>query len=458
MTDFDILPKTALYKAFSEMGKRIFLPDGIFYWSGRAKKEAEIRATIGAAYAFEQDFLFEGEKKWVTSYLGMVRNISNNMEELVPYASIDGLQRIRELWKDWIINKANLGNEGEKEHLKKYISNPIVTAGLTNALFIVLSLFLNENEKIIIPNKRWGNYDNIIKRLIGAEIESFQFFKNKCLNLKGLEETIDQVSKNQEKIILLLNFPNNPTGYVPTVKEVNELIDFIRRKRQELACPFVILIDDAYEPYVFSNNSMKHSIFYDLQQLDEDIIPVKLDGITKELLLYGGRIGFITIGLKQNWIQNEEDLEILKQELDNKLKGIIRSTISNSNRFYQNLVANLLGNNKFEDIIRDREKIVNLLKVRFEKINIELAQIKDSKFSVDPNAGGFFLFINLDPNEIKATDFADYLLKEYKVGVIPIENLEENINGIRIAYCSVDIEKIPELVRRISSALKNFED
>ncbi|GAG98619.1 unnamed protein product, partial [marine sediment metagenome] len=45
---------------------------------------------------------------------------------------------------------------------------------------------------------------------------------------------------------------------------------------------------------------------------------------------------------------------------------------------------------------------------------------------------------------------------KYKVGVIPIEKQHDNINGIRIAYCSIDIKKIPEFVSRIDQALRDF--
>ncbi|MHA1291527.1 MAG: aminotransferase class I/II-fold pyridoxal phosphate-dependent enzyme, partial [Promethearchaeota archaeon] len=110
-----------------------------------------------------------------------------------------------------------------------------------------------------------------------------------------------------------------------------------------------------------------------------------------------------------------------------------------------------------EKIIQSREKIRLLLEERYLKINYELKKIHNADISIDPNSGGFFLFINLNPKKIKATKFADYLLKKYKVGVIPIEKLEDNINGIRIAYCSIDLEKIPEFIKRIHHALQDFK-
>jgi len=459
--NFTILKKTPLYNSFSELGKRIYLPEGIFYWSGRAKKEAEFVGTIGAAYAFEKDFIEEGTSEWLPCYLKDIKNYFKNLKinDLVPYASIAGLQELRLIWKDWILKKSHFTDQADKDkihNLMKFISIPIITSGVTSAIFLCCAMFLNPSEYIICPNKRWENYDNIIEIFLGAKIYSFEFFHNNRFNIKGLEKSILEISKIQEKIVILLGFPNNPTGFIPTWEEKDQLIESLSSIQKKINKPMIILIDDAYEPYIYTESVINRSIFYDFQQLKGDIIPIKLDGITKELLMYGGRIGFITIGLKNSWIESMQELEQLKTELDNKLSGMIRSTISNCNHFYQAITVKIFKEKGMDKIIEERRDIQNLLKQRFEKFNAELNKIHNPDISIDPNSGGYFIFVNLNPNKFKATEFADYLLKKYKVGIIPIENDEENINGIRIAYSSIDISQIPEMVDHIKLALRDY--
>ncbi|MHA1688537.1 MAG: aminotransferase class I/II-fold pyridoxal phosphate-dependent enzyme [Promethearchaeota archaeon] len=458
---FKIIEKTPLFDAFSELGKRIFLPEGIIYWSDRAKKEAELNGTIGSAYARESDFIEGGSDEWLPCYLSEIRNYINNLhvKEVMPYASISGLADIRTQWKKWIIKKALLDehtNSKEIHHLEKFTTLPVITAGLTNGIYLTSTLFLNPGEFIISPNKRWGNYDNIISHFIGAKIKSFEFFKNDQINLEGLKDAIKQVAGVQNKIVLILNIPNNPTGYVPSKEEARDIVDTLNDLQQQLDMPFIILVDDAYEPYIYREDVLQRSLFYDLHELKTDVIPIKIDGISKELLLYGGRIGFLTFGLKESWISDDEQLEMLKNEINNKLEGMIRSTTSNSNQFYQAVVRKIFEFKGMDEIIAMRKSVKDLLEKRYRKINQEIFQIEDDKISLDPNSGGFFLFMNLKQDAIKATDFADHLLKKYKVGVIPIEKPDENINGIRIAYCSIDIDKIPEFVKRIRSALKDY--
>ncbi len=458
--EFTYLQKTPLYNAFSELGKRIFLPDGIFYWAGRAKKEAEIIGTIGSAFGYEKDFVDGGSSDWMPCYLTEISEYFNvSIQDVVPYVSIGGLNETREIWKDWVLKKSQLDEIKEKdliEKLEKQITTPIITAGVTNGIFQCSSLFLNPGEFIIAPNKRWGNYDNIIKKYIGAKIKSFTFFNEQNIDLESLELAINEVVSVQEKIIIILNFPNNPTGYVPSKEEGKEIVLLLQRQQRKHNKPIVVIVDDAYEPYVYSSDSINRSIFYDLLQLEEDIIPIKLDGVTKELLMYGGRIGFITLGLKSKWVDNDQELELLKKEIENKLEGFTRATISNCNHFYQALTQKLFKEKGIDKILASRTKVKELLRERYEMINAELAKIDDPNISIDPNSGGFFLFLNLNPKKIKANEFGDHLLRKYKVGIIPMEKLDEQINGIRIAYCSIDLSKIPELIKRIKLALNDF--
>ena len=458
--EFGMIKKTPLYNALSEQGKRIYLPQGVFHWSGRAKKEAEIMGTLGSAYGFEEDFIEGGTSEWVPLYLEEIKNYTKfNVNEIVPYSQISGLEDLKNSWKNWIIKKScyNIDFEQDKlNNLESFITTPVVTAGLTNGIFLCCSLLLNQGDFIISPNKRWGNYDNIVEKLIGARIKSFEFFTGENFNINGMKNAIYEVSKVQEKIILILGFPNNPTGYIPNKEDLEEILDVLIEAQKTISKPILIIVDDAYEPYVYSKDVINRSIFYALHELKEDIIPIKLDGITKELLLYGGRIGFITIGLKPHWVKNTQELTTLKSEIGNKLSGLLRTTISNSNHFYQSLTLKLFDDIGMEGVIQKREKVIHLLKERYEKINAEFRKIKNVNISVDSNSGGFFIFVNLNPEVIKANDFADHLLKKYKVGVIPIEKQRDNINGIRIAYCSIDVRKIPEFVRRIDQALRDF--
>ena len=132
---------------------------------------------------------------------------------------------------------------------------------------------------------------------------------------------------------------------------------------------------------------------------------------------------------------------------------MIRSTISNSNHFCQEVLIEIM-NEGFEKMQESRNKIYEILKKRyFASINA-FRKYKTDGITMDPAGGGFFVFLNID--EIPANKFADHLLQKYKVGTFPIMSEKEEINGIRVAFCSIPLEKIEETFKRITQTLSDL--
>lgn len=458
--EFPLLSKSILWEALSEKGRSIFQPEGIFYWNGRAKKEAEIIGTIGAIVGPEYELLGGQSDKKVTFYIPALKNfVGENPADIVPYAPIAGIPEMRTNWQDWIIlkgkNAKNLPS-GTKDLTDK-ITLPVIVPGITYGIFLSANLFLNPGELIVSPNKRWGNYDSVLSRQSGAVMISFEMFtqgKDAEFNVAGMIEKLEDSIKTQNKAVVILNFPNNPTGYVPVKETVEKIVKGLDELGTKHKKPIVVLCDDAYEGYVYHEDGITASLFYELVGLNEYIIPLKLDGSSKEMLMYGGRIAAVTLGLHEKWYLPENSDEFVK-EIENKFKAVIRSTVSNSNRFIQSTLIKMFEGG-IEKIIEDRKKIIDIVGERYTLINKLLSEIKSDAITVDPNQGGFFLLINVD-KKVKATDFNEHLLKKYKTGLIPIVKEDQNINCLRIAYSSVPKSQIPQLVENIKNTLIDFD-
>lgn len=456
--NFPQLQKSIVWDALSEMGKEIFQPNGIFYWAGRAKKEAEIIGTIGAIVGIEGELVDNENENMVTYYIPAIKDfVDKDPGEIVPYAPITGLPAFRKHWQQWIIEKGKTAKNlpSGQIDVTGQITLPAVVPGITNGIFLSTKLFCTPGEMMISPNKRWGNYDSIITRHCGVTINSFNVFtEDMAFNIDGMITKMEESIDKQGKVVVILNFPNNPTGYLPGKEEAAKIVDALDSFAAEKKKPIVVLCDDAYEGYVYNDDGISASIFYELVGKNEYLIPIKLDGASKEMLMYGGRIGAVTLGLHKKWIQeNEEDF---LNEFENKLQSIVRSSVSNSNRFIQSLLAKMFDQG-IEKVLASRQKIIDIVQERYALINDLLGKVaeKTDALSVDPNAGGFFLLINLD-EKVKATDFNEHLLKEYKTGLIPIVKPQENINALRVAYSSIPKEKIPKLVENIEKAVKDM--
>ena len=94
---------------------------------------------------------------------------------------------------------------------KTEISLPVVTNALTHGISMAGYLFADAGDEVIVPDLFWGNYTLTLTNGCGANMVKFNLFKNGKFDLEAFEAKLNEGSPG--KRILVLNFPNNPTGY-----------------------------------------------------------------------------------------------------------------------------------------------------------------------------------------------------------------------------------------------------
>jgi len=443
--DYEALKKAGIVNLFSTLGRNIALPQGIFYWLGRAKKEAKINATIGSARGPESEIIPGGSDKQVTFYLPTVLECLRELESeaVFPYAPITGLPQLRDAWREWILRKSG----DRRQVVEACLSRPVITPGITGALHVAARLFVEPGEVVVSPDLLWGNYRNIIERNVGARIETFPFFQNGEFNLQGMKRKLLDTVAAQPRAVLVVNFPNNPAGYAPPKPVARRIVETLIETVEEAGRPVVVLCDDAYEGYVYEPEALERSLFADLCDAHPRILPVKLDGASKEFLFYGGRVGALTFGVSPRVAGERKQLAA---ELDNKLGAVIRSTVSNCPMPVQSALVRALD--RLEAVLAERQRVVEVLGRRARLLRSELQAAAIPQLRPLPFNAGFFCFCELDG--IKASDFADHLMTKYATGVVPTES--GKINGVRIAFCSTPEGQIPQLVENLARAASDL--
>jgi|SRR3989344_1606400 len=404
-----------IFRMLSSAGKKAFFPKkGILQQTAEAKT-TRLNATIGQA--FEDDGL-----PMVLDSLE--RQISIKPQEVFLYSPSPGQKELRDEWKKSIQRK--------NQSLQSFISTPIVTGGITHALSIVGRLFVNQEEGIITPDRFWENYT----LTFDSSFNQFPLFYYKRFNIEGLARKL--VGRDSKKIILL-NFPNNPTGYTPTQAEAEEIKQVIKEAagRNNLV---VAICDDAYFGLVYEKNVEKESMFSKLAGLDERVLAIKVDGISKEMYAWGLRIGFITYGIK--------GLEKLAAAaLEDKTAGIVRATISNASTLSQTIAINALKSPQLE--AQAAQKFEEL-RARYQIVKQTLNEHPEYSefFEALPFNSGYFMCVqlkNLSPDKIRKK-----LIEEFSTGVIAGEDT------LRIAYSAVNKSMIPALFDNIyQAAMRN---
>jgi aspartate/methionine/tyrosine aminotransferase len=437
---FGYLQKTSAWSALSEMGKRIFLPAGIMVWAARAKEEMEkdpntINATVGTAIEDDGSVM---HLRNAELYIGHTLDAK---AKIFGYAPVPGLPTLRNKWRDNIIKLA-------PEH-ERQILTPTVTSGITHGLSIVAKLFLKPGETVIYPAKSWGNYNQIFGAVHGAKIKNFEQFKSEKLNIEAMIQACEDVAQEQKKVILVLNFPHNQTGFTPTQEEFAKAGEALQElcKRHPVT-PFVFVLDDAYESFVYDGKGYNRSPVHEMFTRLPNLTLVKLDGASKKYLMYGSRIGFITIFLNNQNAEvfSSEEHEELDKEWTSKVSGIIRGEISQVNHQGQVMLDSILKDT--EKTASEQARIFNTLKNRWKALSRaftdQIAQYGDSKLRPDPCNSGFFCFVNLN-HELSPTAFVEQLIEKERIVVFPAEKDK----GLRIAFCSISEAQIGEVIEKM---------
>lgn len=411
----------AVLEMLSDKGKAIFFPKrGILAQTAEAKGK-KIDATIGIALEEDESPM---RLKSIAS------NINLDPRDVFPYAPSSGKPELRKEWKK-IMYKKNPSLEG------KEISLPIVTNALTHGLSMAGYLFIDSGDKIIIPGLLWGNYKLIFENNYEAEFETFSFFDDNNFNVKGFEEVL---SRGKGKKIVLLNFPNNPTGYTVTEEEAKEIVNIIRISA-ESGNKIIVLIDDAYFGLVFEEGICKESLFSYLADIHENVLAVKVDGATKEDYVWGFRVGFITYGLRGK----EEVQKSIYSALEVKTAGAIRGNISNTSHISQSLVLKAFNVTTYWD---EKKEKFDLLKKRYGIVKkvLKVHEEYGEEFEALPFNSGYFMCIKLKNKN--AEEIRKILLDKYSTGTISMGN------SLRIAFSATPTEKIDKLFENIYNSCK----
>ena len=410
---------------FSKLGENIILPQDVLIQSKETAAVAgAINATIGIATINKKAISLPSINKVLTEL---------NNSEYLPYSPTPGLPKMRELWKEKILADNPKIN-------KDFLSLPMVTTGITQGIDIAANLFSESGDALLLPNLFWQNYAQIYTIKLGNKIYKYnQFDENNEFSISNFKETLYSIK--EDKISLILNFPNNPTGYTPSDVELNSLVDVISTYAKENKNKQLIIVsDDAYFGLFFEKNHKTPTLSatYKLSE-NENCLIVKLDGITKEFYSWGLRVGFITY-----YTKNDELRKILLE----KTQGYLRSTTSSPSNLSQQIAVRLLENKQSLE-----EKAINdkIIEERYDELKQAISKENlNSLVTVLPFNSGYFFTIKL-PSNINAHEFRLKFLNEYKYGVYSMDD-----DHIRIAFSCLDKKLIPELINKFKECIKQI--
>ncbi len=412
-----------LLELLSERGKRFFFPaKGILAQGAEAKAKAKTaNATVGIATENGQPM-----------HLGCIGQFFQNLapNEIYDYAPSYGKPDLRAAW-------AKKQREETPSLGQQLISTPVVTNALTHGLGVVGDLFLDAGEEALSSDLMWENYNLSWETRLGATISTYPFFDQKLtgFNITAFSQAL--AARKGRKLVVALNFPNNPSGYTPTKAEAGAIVNALTAAAAA-GSKLVVVCDDAYYGMFFDEACEKESLFGRLAQAHENLLAIKVDGATKEEFVWGLRVGFLTYGI------NHGSAAVYKA-LEDKTAGLIRAVISNVSHPGQSIVLKALQDPNFR--AQQAEKVA-ILKARAAVTAIECRKPEYADcWDVYPFNSGYFMCLRLKGADADTVRLK--LLDDFATGTIALGKTD-----LRVAFSCLTEAQIPGVFSAAAQAVR----
>lgn len=311
---------------------------------------------------------------------------------------------------------SNAGLYDLRFEISKYIKNSIgidynpkeeiiVTVGGSEGIDIAVRALLNAGDEMIIPQPSFVCYEPICKLAGGIpkiiELEEKDEFK---LTVEKLEKVVTDKTK-----VLLLTFPNNPTGAIMTKEELEPIAEFC--KKYDL----YVISDEIYSELTYGFN---HTSIVEIDGMKDRTIII--NGFSKSFAMTGWRLGY-TLAPK-----------FITEQMC---------------KIHQYAIMCAPTNSQYAATTALRECMDDVYKMRSEynrRRNYLLSRLREMGFSCFEPLGAFYVFPSIKQFGLSSEEFATRLLKEQKVAVVPGGAFGEAGEGfIRISYAySLDDLKI----------------
>ena len=413
----------AVLGMLAERGKRFFFPaKGILAQGAEAKQKGKTaNATVGIA-----------TENGMPMHLACVHRYYQGLAptEIYDYAPSYGKPDLRTAWaRKQRAQTPSLGDQPT--------SNPVVTNALTHGLGLAGDLFLDPGDEVLSSDLMWENYNLNWETRLGAHFGYYPFFDAalRGYNLKGFTEALAR--SRGRKLVVSLNFPNNPSGYTPTRAEARGICDALQAEA-EAGTRLVVVVDDAYYGMFFDDACETESLFGRLARASANLLAVKIDGATKEEFVWGLRVGFITFGVKNGTAAAYKALE-------DKTAGLIRAYVSNISNPGQSIVLKALNDPEFH--AQQAEKVA-ILRSRAAVTARECRKAEYADcWDVYPFNSGYFMCLRL--KDADADTVRVRLLDDHGVGTIALGKQE-----LRVAFSCLTEAQIPPVFAAAAQAVR----
>ena len=295
----------------------------------------------------------------------------------------------------------------------------LVTVGVSEALDIAMRAILAPGDEVLIPEPCYVSYQACTTLAGGVPVAVPAKIENEFrITPAELEEHVTDRTK-----VLLIGYPNNPTGAIMTRKDLLAIADFAEKH------DLIVISDEIYGDLTYG--SEEHVCFSSLPRMQERTI--LLNGFSKAYAMTGWRIGYA----------------LANPTLTAAMTKIHQYTM---------LCAPITAQIAAVEALRHGEKYMKKMVAEYDRRRrlIYDGLTKMGLECFEPQ-GAFYIFPNISSTGYTSNEFAEELLKAEHVALVPGSAFGTCGEGhVRCSYAT-SIDKISEALNRIENFLKNHK-
>lgn len=296
----------------------------------------------------------------------------------------------------------------------------VITVGGTEAIFSALIGLINPEDEVLIPNPGFVCYEPCVLLAEGVPVSVPLSEKN------GFKPSIDDVTSliTKKSRVIILNYPNNPTGAVLSFNEMGVLA------KAAVEHDMIVISDEVYEKILY--DGAKHYCAATFPGMRERTLVV--NSFSKTYAMTGLRVGFV-YGPK---------------ELISPLWLVHQFNVACVNSLAQYIaLAALKGPQNFvREMVREFDRRRHLVYERLNKIE---------GFNCTLPKGAFYVFPNIKSVGMSSEKLAEFLIKKAHVATVPGSAFGcYGKNYLRISYAAA-YEQLQEALDRIERSIKKLK-
>ena len=325
------------------------------------------------------------------------------------YTSNAGLKELREEISRYLMRKYSLDYDADNEIM--------VTVGGSEAIDVALRCMVDPGDEVLIPTPCYVSYlpcavmADAVPKMIELKAEN-QFKLTR-------QELIDSITDKTK--ILMLAFPNNPTGAIMTREELEELVPVI------IEHDLFVISDEIYSELTYDN---KHCSIASLPGMKERTVTI--NGFSKAFAMTGWRLGYACA-----------PKEIMKQMI----------------KLHQFAIMCAPTNSQFAAIEALRncdDDVDRMVEAYNQRRRFLLNSFKEMGIDCFEPFGAFYVFPSIAKFGMTSEEFANRLLREQKLAVVPGTAFGECGEGfVRISY-AYSIENLKQGMDRIRKFIESL--